>query len=297
MSEIEDAFAQVAAEAKRKELPMAAQLRTRSDRRARRRAAVGTLALVAVASAAAVGLLPLAAQKDPNQIAGPTGSVATGPVSPSASPSASPSPAAPPTAGCPGGAYTVQIPAKALVAGTAPGMEDQPLGYRCGRQPSGDAAYALPRICKGGGAPDSDRSILGRRGIYAYLKPPKPDYVPSAYFHTVTRYTAPQAASAYLTELRADTAACGGYRDANKRYAFSLVDGTGAGDESLELTLTLTYDEPVEGAPQEARFTISVIRVGAYVSVVFDNGWEGSPTPPKDLDPVLTAAVTKLLAL
>ncbi|BCJ71715.1 hypothetical protein CS0771_12590 [Catellatospora sp. IY07-71] len=298
MSDIEDAFAQVADEAKRRELPMAAQLRTRSDRRARRRAAVGTLALVAVASAAAVGLLPLAARHNPDQIAAPTGSVTTSPAAPtSAAPSASPSPAAPPTAGCPGGAYTEQIPARALVDGNAPSMEDHVLAYRCGRAPSEDAARALPRVCKSG-SHVSDRSILGRRGIYAYLKPPQPDHVPSSYFHTVTRYTAPEAASAYLAELRAALARCGdGYADGGVRFAYSLVDGTGAGDESLMLTLKVTYDEAVEGAPQEALFPVSVVRVGDHVSVVFDVGWEGSPTPPKDLDPVFTKAVEKLLAL
>ncbi|GAA1609009.1 hypothetical protein ACFQY4_00420 [Catellatospora bangladeshensis] len=298
MSEIEDAFAQVNAEAQRKRLPPAEQLRTRGDRRARRRAAVGTLALVAVGAAAAVGLLPLAARHHPDQIAAPTGSVTTSPAAPaSAPPSASPSPAAPPTAGCPGGSYTVQIPTKALVNGNAPGMEDHALAYRCGRAPSGDAARALPRVCKSG-SHVSDRSILGRRGVYAYLKPPQPDYVPSSYFHTVTRYTAPEAASAYLAELRAAVARCGdGYADGAARYAYSLVDDTGAGDESLMLTLKVTYDEPIEGAPQEALFSISVIRVGDHVSVVFDVGWEGSPTPPKDLDPVLTKAVEKLLAL
>ncbi|GAB4056513.1 hypothetical protein [Catellatospora paridis] len=294
MSEIENAFARVVVEAERQGLPLAAQLRDRSDRRARRRAAVGTLAVAAVLAASATVLLPLLGREAPDQVAFPSGTaVQTSAPQPSTS---APSSAPPPTAGCPGGKFTKTIPAKVLVSGTNRDVPDIPLEYHCGKPATGDAKKALPKVC-----PDQsdagDTSILGRRGILAYLKPVQEGYTPNTYFHTVTEYTAPEAAAAYLAGLRAAVAACGEYRVGSLRYDYAVTDGPALGDESLTLAMSVKVDPPAEGTPELATFRISVVRVGAYVSVVTDHGWEGDPTPDAELDPVPTQAAARLSTL
>lgn len=290
MSEIENAFAQLMDEAKHRGLPMAEQLRARSDRRARRRAAAGTLAVAAVLAVGAVVLLPLLGRGTPGQVASPSAAVTSSPV---ARPS---TPAPPPTAGCPGGRFTETIPDAALVSGTHPDAPDIPLGYRCGRAPAENAEKALPRVCPDG-EDAGEAWILGRRGVYAYLKPIEEGYVPNTYFHTVTRYTAPEAAAAYLAGLRAAVETCGEYRVGSISYDYAVAPGSPLGDESLALTMTYTRDQPQEGTPTRATFRISVVRVGAYVSVVRDSGWEGAPTSDAELDPVLAQAAAKLSAL
>ncbi|GIG02443.1 hypothetical protein [Catellatospora citrea] len=296
MSEIENAFARVVVEAERRALPMAAQLRARSDRRARRRAVVGTLAVAAVLAAGATALLPQLGRESPDQVAVPSGTVTGPPVTPSSAPPSTP--AAPPTAGCPGGGFGKTIPAKALVSGTNRDAPDIPLEYLCGKPATGDAEHALPTVCPDG-ADAGAASILGRRGILAYLEPVQEGYTPNTYFHTVTEYTAPEAATAYLAGLRAAVAACGEYRVGSVRYDYAVTDGPALGDESLTLTRTVKVDPPAEGTPELAMFQIWVVRVGAYVSVVTDHGWEGSPTSNAEveLDPVLAQAEAKLSAL
>lgn len=296
MSEIENAFARVAVEAERRDLPMAAQLRARSDRRARRRAAVGTLAVAAVLAAGGTVLLPLLGREAPDQVAVPSGTaVQTSAPQPSASESPS-APPSPPAAGCPGGGFTATIPAKALVSGTNRNARDIPLEHRCGEPATGDAKRALPTVCPDR-ADAGDTSILGRRGIHGYLKPVQEGYTPNTYYHTVTEYTAPEAAAAYLAGLRAAVADCGEYRVGGLRYDYAVTDGPALGDESLTLARTVKVDPPVENSPDQATFRISVVRVGAYVSVVTDDGWEGAPTPDAELDPVVAQAAAKLSAL
>ncbi|GAA1366490.1 hypothetical protein [Catellatospora chokoriensis] len=292
MSEIENAFARVVVEAEHRALPMAAQLRARSDRRTRRRAVVGTLAVAAVLAAGATVLLPQLGREAPDQVAFPSGTATSSPVTQTSAPPS------PPTAGCPSGGFGKTIPAKALVSGTSRDAPDIPLEYRCGEPATGDAEHALPKVCPDG-ADAGAASILGRRGILAYLKPVQEGYTPNTYFHTVTEYTAPGAATAYLAGLRAAVAACGEYRVGSLRYDYAVTDGPPLGDESLTLTRTIKVDPPAEGMPELAMFQIWVVRVGAYVSVVTDHGWEGSPTSNAEveLDPVLAQAEAKLSAL
>ncbi|MBV1853748.1 hypothetical protein [Catellatospora tritici] len=59
MNDIEEAFALIRLEAEQRELPMADQVRRYGDRRARRRAAVATLAAVVVGVVATISVLPL----------------------------------------------------------------------------------------------------------------------------------------------------------------------------------------------------------------------------------------------
>lgn len=295
MSDLENVFARVRHEAARRALPSAAQLRSRGDRRVRRRAVLGTLAVAAVIAAGAAVLLPALGRLAPDQVTFPSGSAVGSPSAQTSPPSPS-APASPSAAGCPGGRYAETIPAAALVSGTHPSAPDQPLDYRCGRPPGDNAERALPEVCPDR-KDDGDASILARRGIHAYLKPVKEGYTPNTYFHTVTKYTATEAASAYLAGLRAAVDGCGGHRSGDIRYDYAVVSGPALGDESLALTVTVTLDRPVEGTPTQATFRISVVRVGSYVSVVHDSGWEGSPSSDAELGPVLAQAAAKLSAL
>ncbi|MEU8078246.1 hypothetical protein AB0B31_22685 [Catellatospora citrea] len=147
----------------------------------------------------------------------------------------------------------------------------------------------LPRVCATGTLP-SEALVADRRGgrrLWNSSSTPG-EFSTDVYDHTVTRYSG-SGARGYLADLRAAVNRCGAYTRDGARYDYSLVSAPKLGDESLRLALTRRYVQPQEGMPREARYLIAVIRRGDHVAVVFDHGWEGTPTRT----PAITAVFTQ----
>jgi len=271
---------------------MAERIRHHSDRRARR-TAVGALAAVALGTAAVIGVLPLV-----NRQAAPSVGPSV-PAAPALSRSVSPEPSSEPSpsSDCLD-RYPAQIPTSAFLTEVS---ADNALCY-AQPGPASDAprpAPVLPTICA---RPShaSDALITDRRGfnvMYSYKGTP----TPRVYSHTVTKYRG-SGARDYLTELRRDVDRCGGYLDgvegvSGAKYDYAIVSGPTLGDDSIRLTMRRTLQESeLDITPRSATFYISVVRKGAYVSAVFDQGWEGRPSDSTAIFDVMRRAVMRLPA-
>ncbi|WP_155369289.1 hypothetical protein [Catellatospora vulcania] len=165
----------------------------------------------------------------------------------------------------------------------APPGEPDPAGYDI-----------LPRVCATGTLP-SEALVADRRGgrrLWNSSSTPG-EISTDSYDHTVTRYSAGGARN-YLADLRAAVNRCGSYTRDGARYEYSLVTAPKLGDESLRLVLHHRYLQPQEASPREARYLIAVIRRGDHVAVVFDHGWEGTPTRTAAITTVFTDAARLL---
>lgn len=301
MSDLSDAFAQIHDEAQRRLLPAAAELRVRSEKRARRRAAVGTLAVVGLATAAVIGILPLVnGQAAPL----PVGSSSTPTTTPKSTPTTLPTPD--PSASTSAGTnlprcvdnYPGKIPDTVFLADN---LAENALCFRTRAPLPGEETWEthdrLPEACLTPSHP-SDALILDRRGIEGSFDDGSGAGSPaiSKYSHTVTQYSGTGAAD-YLAEVRAAVGQCDKYTRKNWRYDYSIISGQPLGDESILLTMKLTYLGVPEGMPKEATFRISVVRFGSNVSVLFDWGWEGYPSATPALNQLMSQAATKLATL
>ena len=289
MHDLRNSFARIRAEADRQDLPMAEQLRHRSDQRARRRATAGILAAVVAAVAGLAGLLPLTGPDAPPPI---TGQSATPP--PSATPTPSASQAAPSKpVGCLD-RYPGLIPSTVFLADAT---ADTALCYRAKSPPPGEPTFPtpdyLPRVCATMSHP-SDSLITDRRGIEVMFNDGT-DTSPSTsrYFHTVTQYSG-SGAQDYLAELRQAVGRCDGYPRDGTRYEYAIVSGPKLGDEAIRMTVYKRLTQTPESGPREGTFYISVVRRGHYVSVVFDRGWEGHPTRSSVIFDVMEKASERL---
>lgn len=288
MNDIETAFARIRGEAEQRSLPLAEGIRQHSDRRARR-TAVGAVAAVAIGTVAVIGLLPLVNR----QAAPPVGPSI--PPAPAVSQSVSPEPS--PSSDCLD-RYPARIPTGAFLTEVT---ADNALCYAPPSPAPGEPkpAPALPTICART-THASDALIADRRGanvMYSY----RGSTTPRVYLHTVTKYRG-VGAQDYLAELRRDAGRCGDYLDGVKgvsgaKYDYAIVAGPKLGDESIRLTMRRTLQEPeLDITPRSATFYISVVRKGAYVSVVFDQGWEGRPSDSTAIFDVMRRAALRLPA-
>lgn len=289
MNDIETAFARLRGEAERRNLPVAEQIRRNSDRRARR-TAVGALAAVVLGTVAAVGVLPLVHR----QAAAPAGPAVTPASSPSPSPSPSPSVAPEPSPGSDClDRYPAQIPAGVFLTEVT---ADNTICYAPPSPAAGEPRPqpVLPTICA---RPShaSDALIADRRGVNVMFSY-EDSTTPRVYAHTVTKYRGTGAQS-YLAELRQAAQRCGGYLDGGVKYEYAIVSAARLGDDSIRLRLRRTFQQAEPDlVPRSATFFISVVRKDSYVSVVFDQGWEGRPSRSTAIFDVMRQAAGRLPA-
>jgi RNA polymerase sigma-70 factor (ECF subfamily) len=298
MSDLGDAFAQIHDEAQRRVLPAAADLRVRSEKRARRRAAVGTLAVVGLATAAVIGILPLVNGQaaPPPQVGSSSTPTSPPPTLPTPDPSASTSTGT--TSPRCIDNYPGKIPDTVFLADN---LAENALCFRTRAALPGEETWEthdrLPEACLTPAHP-SDAMILDRRGIEGSFDDGAGVGSPaiSKYSHTVTQYSGTGAAD-YLAEVRNAVSQCNKYTRKNWQYDYAIVSGAPLGDESIMLTVKQTYLGVPEGFPKEATFRISVVQVGSNVSVLFDWGWEGSPSLTPALNQLMARAAGKLATL
>jgi hypothetical protein len=120
------------------------------------------------------------------------------------------------------------------------------------------------------------------------------------YSVTLTRYRTGGAAM-YLAEVRTELARCttvvrpdGGVSTTTTLTYRTLGTGPG-GDESLLASRSYRYLR--EGQPaSNPTFLIAVVRIADVVAVVYDYGWEGSPSRRSLFDQFLAAALADIRA-
>ena len=140
----------------------------------------------------------------------------------------------------------------------------------------------LPDPC-GRGLGIRTSSIVARRAIEVVFDddPSTADAQPSVYRHTVTAYNSGDAASAYMSSVRAAVRECPVRELANETWAYAIVSSTA---QRLDLSVRRTT----------RTFSISIARSDARVSVLVDAGWEGVPSRESAVDALVKAAAQQL---
>ncbi|MEH0935599.1 hypothetical protein [Micromonospora psammae] len=274
-------------------------VRRRADRRAWTRAATGALAVAVLAAGTAVGAqLVLAA--DRRTPVGPSGDTSPAPsVSPapsSSSPVPRPSPSTPPAPpSSPSRAVT-----SAPQSGGAPPTARTPTSVPdraffvlaaandTGMTPAFLAGPVLPELCDAD--PGASGIVQRRARTLAFkLADTPPGYVPDgSYRHSVTIYRAGRAGDA-LAELRRAVRDCptqpasGGGEGLTSTQR--LLPDAGYGDESVLFELRRPAADH-EGAPavEEVVRLVRAVRVGDVVTVLWEQGWEGTSSPRSQVD-------------
>ncbi|MFG1775514.1 hypothetical protein ACGFIG_03660 [Micromonospora sp. NPDC049048] len=292
--ELSELYRSLAAHADGRTLTVPADLRRRADRRARFRitgAALGTALLVG-GLATGTGLVlagdhgtvaPPAAVPPPTVPASPAGSAPPAAPTPTSAPrTGSPSPT-----GTPGKTGTTPPRAPRSIPDRA--FFVQAAGNRTGMEPVFRDTDALPALCDA--RYGSDAGIVQRRTRnLAYKLPQTPrGYVPDgSYAHTITLYR-PGRAAEFLRELRAAVRGCpaqpgvGGGNASTSRPRL-LADGD-FGDGSVLFEIR-TPVRDIDGRPtgdDEVRL-VRVIRVGDVVTVLWEQGWEGTSSIRSQVD-------------
>ncbi|MFE9954323.1 hypothetical protein [Micromonospora sp. NPDC005299] len=280
----------LAADSDERVLPAPDRVRRRADRRARQRAAVGALAVAAVIAGTAAGTrLVLAAGPDvAPQPAATTGSPSP---SPTATPSAPPSrttpppsartPDAPPkTSARPPAVSPTSIPDRAFF--TLAAANDTGIGNAFIPGP------VLPALC---GATPGEEGIVTRRArslAFKLTDTPK-GYVPDgSYRNSITVYRDGRADDA-LAELRQAVRDCptqpGSEGGEGLTSTQRLLPDAGYGDESV-LFETRRPATDYEGAPtvKEVVRLVRAVRIGNVVTVLWEQGWEGTSSPRSQVD-------------
>jgi hypothetical protein len=137
-------------------------------------------------------------------------------------------------------------------------------------------------------------SIVARRAIEVTFDddPGNADVQTSMYRHTVTIYNSSDAASAYLSSVRAAVRECPTRDLRSWTWKYAIISSTA---RNLELSVRHIAEQPVEGGvPQQATFRVSVYRSGPRVSVVSDVGWEGHPSLKSAVDALVRTAAEQL---
>lgn len=277
-----------------------AAVRQRADRAAHTRMVVTAAAAAVLVAGTAVGVS--AAVNGPDSGPPVVGGTPTAPAtdSPTATPvptpsTATPSPArssASPTApAVPAEPAPTSIPDRAFFEQPANTKKDVPSFM--------GSENMLPELC--GASYPADRSLLARRTHHLIFKlpssPDDPTYVPDGSFdHTITSYPN-GAAATWMAQLRAAVADCPNQTINGFGYRQRLLGGASYGDDSLLIEVS-TPNRDVNGTPtggNEIRL-VSVVRVGNVVTVLHEQGWEGTSSDRALVDDYTRRAVTAIQA-
>ncbi|QDY10458.1 hypothetical protein FJK98_27690 [Micromonospora sp. HM134] len=285
-----------------------ALVRRYADRRARLRAAAGVLAVAALVGGTAAGTRfvftaapgtpagppsspPGTGVSVPAPAVSPAEPVTSVPAASALTGSAGRSPAGTvgPTATSPSGRPPTAIPDAAFFTLAA--------ANETGMRATFDAGPTLPQLC---GAHPGDSGVVQRRGralAFRYADTPK-GYVPDgSYRHTVTLYRAGRAEEA-LGELRAAVRDCPVQQSSDTpgvTSRYRLLGGGGYGDESVLFELRRSYSEGAgDPAGADEIRLVRAIRLGDVVTVLWEQGWEGTSSDRSQVDADSRRAVDAL---
>ncbi|RAO03467.1 hypothetical protein GAR05_01047 [Micromonospora saelicesensis] len=289
--ELSELYGSLAADADARDLGLPDVLRHQADRRARFRAAGSTLAVGLVVVGVVIGAQVVTTP--PASVPAPAG-MPTPSTSPSPSATGgSPSPSVPPTT--PGRSPGTTSPG---ATGTQPSRTPTSIPDRAffalaptnqvGIAPEFRDEAVLPNLC---GADIGDEAIVQRRTrllIYKLPQTPK-GYVPDgSYTHSITIYRAGRADDV-LKELRQAVRDCpeqnGSSSGSSVRSRQRLLSDSGFGDESVLFEMR-NAGQDVNGTPtgaDEVRL-IRAIRVGDVVTILWEQGWEGTSSQRAQVD-------------
>ncbi|MEV4754944.1 hypothetical protein AB0J86_07505 [Micromonospora sp. NPDC049559] len=305
MSDLNRLYAELAEAARANTLPTAAELRRRADRRARLTMVLGTAVaalVVLVASVATARVVlsgpdpmppPLGASLNPTPSATATSPDPTG--TPTADPGTPTGDPVPPTGVRPG-----RTPARNAPAGPPRSVPDraflvQPPNTQHGepRMEVRDVAV-LPRLC--GARYGSDGALAARRTMrHLYWLPNSPDdAVPhGTVFQTISTYR-DRGAADFVDQLARAVRACPRETAGGLSRRYSLVEAGQRGDQALLIREEIDVTD-VNGDPGGTMVRqTSVVRVGAVVTVLRDEGWEGADTVPSLLGEFTRLAVVAI---
>ncbi|WP_431878176.1 hypothetical protein [Micromonospora marina] len=155
---------------------------------------------------------------------------------------------------------------------------------------------ALPGLCdqefRSGG-----RSVTASAAMMSAYKQPKdpPENVPYGTLHQTVFAFEGTGAADYLRRVSGAVADCRSFQASGGTVTVRSERMAGTGDEALLVTVSRPATN-LDGSPAEGRATsqILVIRVADAVTVVHDQGWEGSSNDPGLADDVARAAVRGL---
>ncbi|RKF26668.1 hypothetical protein [Micromonospora globbae] len=290
--DVSDFYRSLAADADGRPLAGPDALRRWADRRARVRAAGGSLVAVLLIAGAATGTrLVLADDRGPVTPPAATPTVTASPPSPSPATPAptTTAPATPdrtpsaPATGTRAPRTPTSIPDRAFFA--------QPAGLVAAPPYFTEGEPVLPEFC---GA-DLDEPVVQRRtrALFYHLGADRPEMaVPyGSYRHTITIHRAGRAGD-WMADLRRAVRECPEQEAASGGVSRQrLLPGGAYGDESLLIELrtpALTAGGTAEG---ETVRLIRVVRIGDVVTVLWEIGWEGTSSNRANVDDYSRRAV------
>lgn len=286
MNELDLAYRAIAHEADTVRLAAPDALRSRADRRTRVR-----VTAVAVAAAVAVG----------SAVAGTqwvfrADGTAPAPLPPAATPSTTPPPPTPSTPPAPERSTSTAptTPPPPAAPTSIPNSAFLQAADTNGREPVTDTPSedVLPPLCGATFRTDRDLDLQRSRRVTYWTERRADGSVPDGTFRQTIRVYERDGASRFMDELREAVVGCP--TDGDDRY--SLVRGTGGGDESLMFERRYpTLD--VDGSPtggQDVRM-VSAVRIGGVVTILHETGWEAGWSVERDTMEAFTAkAVLRL---
>lgn len=293
MTDFERRFAALAQEADRVELAAPEAVRRRADRRTRVRIGV-TLAAVAVlvGGIAAGGQAVLKAD---STVVPPGTSPSPSPSSPFSPPL---SPSSPPVSRPPSSPSTAPVSPAPVVPKTIPDRAFLQLADTNGDQRpySRPSDTMLPPLCGAKYASDAQIQVRRTMHIIYWKQRTAPGWTPDGTFdETITAYRS-DGARRFMDQLRKAVRDCPSQVRDGRTYQQRLLSGTAYGDESILFEVRYpTFD--VNGVPTggtDVRL-VSVVRVGAVVMVLYEQGWEmGWSAERPVVDAFTRTALTRL---
>ncbi|MEH0827334.1 MULTISPECIES: hypothetical protein [unclassified Micromonospora] len=276
-------------------------VRRYADRRARTRAALGALTAAALVGGTAVGAQFVFAAAPDTRVGPPADS--PGPPSPNPVPS---EPTPTPSASSPGpsGSASRQPPSTSPTrtsptARTPTSIPDSAFFKLAAANDTGAGSrfgggQVLPALC--GAEPGASGTVRQRvRSVpFKLAGTPEGNIPDGLYRHSITIYRDGKAAAA-LDELRDAVRDCPAQPVGNVTSRQKLLASAGYGDESVLFEMRVPYRD-VNGEPtgdEELRL-IRAIRIGNVVTVLWDQGWEGSSSPKPQVDADSRRAVTAI---
>jgi hypothetical protein len=149
---------------------------------------------------------------------------------------------------------------------------------------------ALPALC-GGGAFSAGDDATARASVRSFYKRPEDPTgsVPhGVLYQTITSYRA-DGARRFMTRVRGGLRACPSYRAGGLPVRVRVFDfGDRLADDSIRV------DVVVERGKRQQTNVVVVLRHGDVVTVLRDQGWEGTSSVPGIVDSFLRDALIKL---